>query len=138
MHNANKYSIQSLLANWPLFAKKPKGFGKYFGEEETTASDSKKSEPTTESKDPQPPKSRPPPTPTPTPPKKKEEGFFSFDFGKKYQGSGGSSGGSGNPIGGDGNKWFLGGLIGGTAVIGIMAYMNIAYQEVSWREFITK
>lgn len=137
MHNANKYSVQSLLANWPLFAKKPKGFGKFFDGEETTASDSKKSEPT-ETKDP--PKSRTPPTPTPTPaqPKKKDDGFFTFNFGKKYQSSGGGSGGSGNPLGDNGTNWFLGGLLGTTAIIGLYAYMNMAYQEVSWREFITK
>ena len=65
-------------------------------------------------------------------------------FGKNATGgSGGSSGGggSGRPIGGENNdreKWLLLGALGVVGLIGSLAFMEVGYKEIGWKEFINK
>lgn len=52
----------------------------------------------------------------------------------------GGSGGSGRPIGGDGNgdrdKWLLIGALGVAGFLGLLAFMEMNYREIGWKEFV--
>lgn len=52
----------------------------------------------------------------------------------------GGSGGSGRPIGGEGNgdrdKWLLVGALGVAGFLGLIAFMEMNYREIGWKEFV--
>lgn len=114
---------------WTLFSEKaPKGFGKFFGEENKS-----KSEPTPKPSKPSPkPKSE---SNEPNPFNKSQKKGYEFKYEFKL---GGSDGGKGSSSGGKNNsereKWFTFGMIGSAIAIAIWSYYGYAYQEVSWKE----
>lgn len=125
--------------------KSPKGFGKFFGKDGESTSETPKS-----TNQPEAPKDTTPtstPTPTPTNSSSKQEPpkpTFKLKFG-----SGGSgSGGGGNAGGGSGGGPFSGRsdkekmfLIAGLVVGGAIGYSllgDIIYQEIGWQEFVQK
>lgn len=60
-------------------------------------------------------------------------------FGKS--GSNKSSGSGGTPIGGDGGdkeKWLLIGALSVVALIGGLAFMEMGYREIGWKEFVNR
>lgn len=129
--------------------KPPKGFEKYFkpGGATAAANDSATtakgeplkpaapSEASTSSKTP--PLSKPPGADAQS---KNDWSFGMFGQTASKGGSGGS--GSGRPIGGgegnDREKWLLLGAIGVVGLIGTLAFMEINYKEIGWKEFVNK
>lgn len=140
------FSLETIFEKWQLFCEKPpKGFEKYFkpgtaakqdsaGEKKTVGSQStESSSPSTSPKTP--PLSRPPGADA-----KKSEWSFGM-FGPTAGKGGSGSSGSGRPIGGDGGdreKWLLLGAIGVVGIIGTLAFMEINYKEIGWKEFVNK
>lgn len=125
---AETYTGVQLLWNkyWTLFAeKKPKGFGKFFGEP------SSKPPPKVENEKPS--KSEPPqPSQTAPDTKKKKPGMFDFNMNFGEGGSDGKqSGGKNNS---DREKWFTFGMIGSALTIAAISYYNYSYQEISWKD----
>lgn len=66
-------------------------------------------------------------------------GMFNNTSGKS---KGGSSGGSGRPIGGnegsDRDKWLMFGAVGTVAFFAAIAYFEMGYREIGWKEFLNK
>lgn len=49
------------------------------------------------------------------------------------------SGGSGKPFSdGEREKWLLFGLVGAVTVIGTLAFYEMGYKEIAWKEFVNK
>lgn len=150
LRNSPKYgslfSLETIFEKWQLFCEKPpKGFEKYFKPGGATAAakdsaaapqgDAKPSGPSTSSKTP--PISKPPGADAQS---KNDWSFGMFGQTASKGGSGGS--GSGRPIGGgegnDREKWLLLGAIGIVGLIGTLAFMEINYKEIGWKEFVNK
>lgn len=67
--------------------------------------------------------------------------MFNNASGKGGRSGGGSSSGSGRPIGNDGadkEKWLLLGAVGTVAVLASIAYFEMGYREIGWKEFTNK
>lgn len=120
-------TFERFLASWRTFAEQkqaPEGFGKFAkGKEE--AKEAPKSEEAA-SKIP-----------------KEEKNDWNFGmFANTAKTGGKGSGGSGRPIGGEGGegreKWMLFGAIGTVAFLGALAYLEMGYKEIGWREFVTR
>lgn len=61
-------------------------------------------------------------------------------FGSSASNKGGGSGG-GRPIGGEDNdkeKWLLLGALGVVSLIGGLAFMEMGYKEIGWKEFVNR
>lgn len=152
LQNSPKYgslfSLETIFEKWQLFCEKPpKGFEKYFkpGGATTAAKDSaadaqgepKPAAPSgTSASSKTPPLSKPPGADT----QSKNDWSFGMFGQTASKGSGGS--GSGRPIGGgegnDREKWLLLGAIGIVGIIGTLAFMEINYKEIGWKEFVNK
>ena len=51
----------------------------------------------------------------------------------------GTGGGGGKPFGdGEREKWLLFGLVGAVTVIGTLAFYEMGYKEIAWKEFVNK
>ncbi|XP_055626508.1 AFG3-like protein 2 [Toxorhynchites rutilus septentrionalis] len=125
-----------------LFCEKPpKGFEKYYKPGGT-----KKPPPASEAKDAKPAENAKPTaaagsgsSKSPQPPKNDWNlGMFGP---QPARGSGGSSGGggAGRPIGGEGGdkeKMLVFGAIAGVALISAIAYFEMGYKEIAWKEFV--
>lgn len=119
--------FERFLYNLRMFSDQkppPEGFGK-FGKGKDEGKEVRKTEEGATSKAP-----------------KEEKNDWNFGmFANTAKTSGKGSGGSGRPIGGDGNgdkeKWMLFGAIGTVAFLGFLAYMEMGYKEIGWREFVT-
>ena len=51
------------------------------------------------------------------------------------------SGGPGGKAFGDGGereKWFIIGIVGTVALLGTLAYYEMGYKEIAWKEFVNK
>lgn len=135
------YSLESI---WQHFCSNPpKGFEKYY---KSGGAAGKKSE-SPEAKSPETPKqdvSDPPPSrsSSSSEAKKKTPPNSDWNFGMFGQsGSSKSSGSGGRPIGGESNdkeKWLLIGALGVVALIGGLAYMEMGYKEIGWKEFVNR
>lgn len=61
--------------------------------------------------------------------------------GKGGSSGSGGSGGSGRPIGGEGGekeKMMVFGALAGVALISAIAYFEMGYKEIAWKEFVNK
>jgi AFG3 family protein len=47
-------------------------------------------------------------------------------------------GGSGGKEGGEREKWIIIGLVGTVALLGTLAYYEMGYKEIAWKEFVNK
>lgn len=133
-------ALEEILSAWRMFCEKPppKGFEKYFrpssgakkaamGEEGNKKQSDGKSD--------QPEKRQEGETPRSTGQQSDWNfGMFSPNQSKQKRG-----GGSGRPIGGEGGdkeKWLLLGALGTVAFLGALAYMDMGYKEIGWKEFV--
>lgn len=136
-------SVQTLLERWQLFCEKPpKGFEKYYkgkGEKTTEkaaedGAEKKAAETAPSSK--AAPMSKPPGADVKKSPPNSDWNFGMFNPTAKS----GGSGGSGRPIGGEGNgdrdKWLLVGALGVAGFLGLIAFMEMNYREIGWKEFV--
>ncbi|GAB0099842.1 AFG3-like protein 2 [Sergentomyia squamirostris] len=141
----NGWTWDAFLKEWRTFCEKPpKGFEKYFKpsngkvrKEASQAAEKGKEGKQEPSVDPPPAKSTPPPT-TSTPADKNDWNFGMFSPNPPRGKSRGGS--SGRPIGGDGGekeKWILFGALGTIAFVGALAYFEMGYKEIGWKEFVT-
>lgn len=131
-------SLEKVLDQWRQFCQKPpKGFEKYFkpgaaGKKEvaekpdTGSKGSKQDEGSA-------PKQAPTPQPSKAAPGSKPDQWSFGVFG----GSRSGTGGSGKPFGdGEREKWLLFGLVGAVTVIGTLAFYEMGYKEIAWKEFV--
>lgn len=120
-------ALDSVLNQWYEFCKKPpKGFEKYF-EPENSQKQAKK------------PDSDAPPAPSKsTPPSPKPSS--SQDKWNMNMFSGSSGGGRGPGRGGyegqDREKWMMFGAMGVVTLLTTIAYFELRYREISWRDFV--
>lgn len=133
-------SLEKVLNQWSQFCQKPpKGFEKYFkpgaaGKKEVTE------KPDTGSKGSKQdggsaPKQAPTPQPSKSAPGSKPDQWSFGVFG----GSRSGTGGSGKPFSdGEREKWLLFGLVGAVTVIGTLAFYEMGYKEIAWKEFVNK
>lgn len=128
-----KCKLSSHTFETSLCEKFPKGFEKYFKQGGATKNDDK-SQSNDKKKDEQPPSNKPK---HPKISKDWNLGLFSPNPNKNR----GSSSGGGQPIGNenpDKEKWMIFGAIGTVAFIAILAYFEMGYKEIGWKEFINK
>ncbi|XP_059612543.1 AFG3-like protein 2 isoform X2 [Phlebotomus argentipes] len=139
--DVNTWTWDTLLREWRLFCEKPpKGFEKYFkqsgGKQRKEASQGDKVQEA-------PPPVEPPPSKgfSPTPPTGPGKNDWNFGmFSPNAGGRGKRTGSSGRPIGGDGGdkeKWIVFGALGTVALVGALAYFEMGYKEIGWKEFVT-
>lgn len=128
-------SLHSLLTKyWELFSSKaPKGFGKFFGEEEKSKKSNDASKKQSED------------TSGHSQHQTLEKEFKDFEkkidrlFFKEKTKSSDGGGGKGRPIGGGDDKstYYAAGFVGATAIVlAIVYYTYYAQSEISWKEFI--
>lgn len=132
-----RYLVEQLR----YFSKKPpKGFEKYF--EEGKAPKAASSEASAAGKEgaagaKQTPKS----SSTQQSPQKNEWNFGMFNNSSKQSGGGGRPG-QGRPLGegsgGDKEKWAIVGALVGVGIIASLAFFEMGYKEISWKDFVTR
>lgn len=123
-------TFERFLASWRAFSDQkqpPEGFGKFAKGKDGAKEVPKKEEGAADNK---------------APKEDKNEWNFGMFANTAKTGGKGSGGGSGRPIGGEGGgdkeKWMLFGAIGTVAFLGALAYMEMGYKEIGWKEFVTK
>lgn len=132
-------SVQTLLERWQLFCEKPpKGFEKYYKDKKENTAEAgaeKKASDSASTSSKAAPMSKPPGADL----KKSANSDWNFGMFNPTSKSGGS-GGSGRPIGGEGNgdrdKWLLVGALGVAGFLGLIAFMEMNYREIGWKEFV--
>lgn len=127
----NNSTLENILDSWKLFCEKPpKGFEKYFrqGGSKAASSDKKSDVDSINKK------------PSESPESKSNQNEWNFGmFGNQSKNKGGRGGGPGRPIGGEGSdreKWLLLGAIGTVVLLGSLAYFDMSYKEIGWKEFV--
>ncbi|CAG4954967.1 unnamed protein product [Parnassius apollo] len=120
-------ALDSVLNQWYEFCKKPpKGFEKYFqpgaSQQQTKKSDKDEA--------PAPSKSSPPPS---KPPSSQDKWNINMFSGSSGSGRGGARGGFDNP---DRDKWMMFGAMGVVTLLASIAYFELRYREISWRDFV--
>lgn len=129
--------------SWRFFTEKPpKGFEKYFepsvkkpsqqakSEGKKDAKEAKESKPKEEGSER--PKVPPPPSKTSG---SQQKPYDQWSFG--LFGGTGSRGSGGKPFGeSDKDKFYIFGALGTVAVIGLLAYYEMGYKEIGWKEFV--
>lgn len=143
----NVSTLNALKNEWRIFCEKPpKGFEKYFkpGSKKPSSSAAK---PETSPKDAKPkeqagsekPKAEPPP-PSRIPGSTSTAGqqkppYDQWSFG--LFGGTGSRGSGGKPFGdSEKDRWYILGALGTVAVLGALAYFEMGYKEIGWKEFV--
>lgn len=119
-------ALDSVLNQWYEFCKKPpKGFEKYFepGASQKQSTKSEKDETPTPSKS-------SPSTPKPSSTQDK------WNMNNMFSGSSGGSGGRTSYEGPDREKWMMFGAMGVVTLLASLAYFELRYKEVSWRDFV--
>lgn len=134
--------IQFLLEHVQYFCKKPpKGFEKYF--EEGKSVDKKRSDSeTSKSKETKPSVGKESSSSTSST-NKSDWSFGMFtNSSKGSQGNRGAGGGGGRPIGdgsgGEREKWIIFGAVSTVALLASIAFFEMGYKEISWKEFVNK
>lgn len=118
-------ALDSVINQWYEFCKKPpKGFEKYFQPE----SGKKDAKPTEKTEEAAPSKSAPPASKPSSSQDKWNMGFFGPTSGK--------SSGRGPYDGDDKEKWMMFGAVGVMAILASIAYFEVKYKEISWRDFV--
>ncbi|XP_013116732.1 AFG3-like protein 2 [Stomoxys calcitrans] len=133
--------VRYLMEQIRYFCKKPpKGFEKYF--EEGKAAKPAASEASAAGKDASAKPTEKPASSTQSSQKSNDWNFGMFNNTARQQsGGGGGKGGQGRPIGegGDGNKEKLV-ILGAIAAVGLiasLAFFEMGYKEISWKDFVT-
>lgn len=124
--NASLHSLLAKYLDW--FSSKPKGFGKFFGDEPPKSGSKKPDEPT---------RKLPEDASNSKDFKEFEKKIENLFFKEKAKSTNG--GGKGRPIDGGDDKgtYYKAGFIAATAIaLGIMYYTYYAQTEISWKEFI--
>ncbi|KPJ10714.1 AFG3-like protein 2 [Papilio machaon] len=120
-------ALDSVLNQWYEFCKKPpKGFEKYF-QPGASQKQTKKSE---KDESPAPSKTTPPPSKPSSSQDKWNINMFSSSSGS---GRGGGRGGFDNQ---DREKWMMFGALGVVTLLASIAYFELRYREISWRDFV--
>lgn len=120
-------ALDSVLNQWYEFCKKPpKGFEKYF-QPGASQKQTKKSE---KDDSPAPSKTTPPPSKPSSSQDKWNINMFSSSSGS---GRGGGRGGYDNQ---DREKWMMFGAMGVVTLLASIAYFELRYREISWRDFV--
>lgn len=120
-------ALDSVLNQWYEFCKKPpKGFEKYF-QPGTSQKQSK-----TPDKDSTPASSKSSPSPS-----KSSSSSDKWNM-NMFSGSSGGGGGSPRPSldGSDREKWMMFGAMGIVTLLASIAYFELRYREISWRDFV--
>ncbi|CAH4034794.1 AFG3-like protein 2 [Pieris brassicae] len=118
-------ALDSVLNQWYEFCQKPpKGFEKYF-QPGTSKKQQKKPE---KDDSPAPSKSSPPPPKASSPQDKWNINMFNTP--------GGRGTGRGGYEGQDREKWIMFGALGVVTLIASIAYFELKYREISWRDFV--
>ncbi|XP_038207349.1 AFG3-like protein 2 [Zerene cesonia] len=119
-------ALDSVLNQWYEFCKKPpKGFEKYF-----QPGTSKKHEKKPEKED------APPPSKSSPPPSKPSSSQEKWNINMFSNAPGGRGSGRGSYDGQDREKWMMFGAMGVVALIASIAYFELKYREISWRDFV--
>ncbi|KAL0819279.1 hypothetical protein ABMA28_008519 [Loxostege sticticalis] len=119
-------ALDSVLNQWYEFCKKPpKGFEKYF---QPGASQKQQKIPDKDGA-PAPSKSSPSAPKPPSSPDKWNMNMFSNT-------GGGRGGGRGGYEGQDREKWMMFGAMGVVTLLASIAYFELRYREISWRDFV--
>ncbi|XP_063535890.1 AFG3-like protein 2 [Cydia strobilella] len=122
-------ALDSVLNQWYRFCQKPpKGFEKYF-QPGTSQKQQKKPD---KDDSPAPSKSSPPPS---RPSSSRDDKWNMNMFSNTGPGSGG---GRGSYEGGDREKWIMFGAIGVVTLLASIAYFELRYREISWRDFVNQ
>ncbi|KAG8278015.1 AFG3-like protein 2 [Homalodisca vitripennis] len=131
--------LKSVLRQFRLYCQKPpKGFEKYFkpGGAPKKEPPSKGEAGSKEAKQDAPPPSRPSagqsPSSKPGPSKPQDQWSFGVFGGSR----GGPGSGKQFGEGGEREKWVLFGALGIAAVVGTLAYYEMGYTEIGWKEFV--
>ncbi|XP_041982592.1 AFG3-like protein 2 [Aricia agestis] len=123
-------ALDSVLNQWYEFCKKPpKGFEKYF---QPGASQKQAKAPEKDA--------QPPPSKTPPPVSKPSLSQDKWNMNNMFSGgTGGSRGSSRSGYDGpDREKWMMFGAMGVMALLGSLAYFELRYREISWRDFVNQ
>lgn len=136
------YALESI---WQQFCSNPpKGFEKYYKSGGQAAKKNENQEAKASSETPKPDSDQPTPSSRGSSegkPKSSSNNDWNFGmFGPNASNKGGGSGG-GRPIGGESNdkeKWLLLGALGVVTLIGGLAFMEMGYKEIGWKEFVNR
>lgn len=134
------FALESI---WQQFCSNPpKGFEKYYKSGGAAGKKSDGQEDAKTADNPKPEVSDPPPSRSSSESKPKTSTNSDWNFGMFGQtGSNKSSGSGGRPIGSEGSdkeKWLLIGALSVVALIGGLAFMEMGYKEIGWKEFVNR
>lgn len=131
------------MADFRLYCEKiPKGFEKYYkkGSQKEAAASKAGSSDSGASKEAAPKAGDSSPQPKSSSPPKNDWGNFGmFSPSSQSKGGGGSNQGQGRPIGGEGSdkdKMMVFGAISGIAIVAALAFYEMGYKEIAWKEFV--
>ncbi|XP_046991974.1 AFG3-like protein 2 [Schistocerca americana] len=135
--SANSPSLATIIREWQLICERPpKGFEKFFkpGTGKQSSKNGKPKEDVPKETQ-QPPPSRGTSQP---PPKSTQRPYDQWSFGMFGGQSRGTGPGGGKPFGdgGDREKWLVLGMIGTVALLGTLAFYEMGYKEIAWKEFV--
>ncbi|XP_049857929.1 AFG3-like protein 2 [Schistocerca gregaria] len=135
--SANSPSLATIIREWQLICERPpKGFEKFFkpGTGKQPSKNGKPKEDVPKEAQ-QPPPSRGTSQP---PPKSTQRPYDQWSFGMFGGQSRGTGPGGGKPFGdgGDREKWLVLGMIGTVALLGTLAFYEMGYKEIAWKEFV--
>ncbi|XP_047109933.1 AFG3-like protein 2 [Schistocerca piceifrons] len=135
--SANSPSLATIIREWQLICERPpKGFEKFFkpGTGKQSSKNGKPKEDVPKEAQ-QPPPSRGTSQP---PPKSTQRPYDQWSFGMFGGQSRGTGPGGGKPFGdgGDREKWLVLGMIGTVALLGTLAFYEMGYKEIAWKEFV--
>lgn len=131
--------VRYILEQVQLFCQKPpKGFEKYFpgGKPAAGKQASEAGGKTGEAKQPAEKRSS---SASASEQKSSNDWNFGMFSNTNKSGGGGNKGGSGRPLGnegGDKEKWMILGAIGAVALLGSIAFFEMGYKEVGWKDFV--
>ncbi len=136
------YALESI---WQQFCSNPpKGFEKYYksGGKKSDSPDTKATSDSVKPDVSDPPSQQPPPPSRSSSEDKPKTSSSNNDwnFGMFGQTASNKSSG-GRPIGGENNdkeKWLIIGALGVVALIGGLAFMEMGYKEIGWKEFVNR
>lgn len=138
-------NLETVLQQWRLFCERPpKGFDKFFKPGGGTQGTKPAKPSVKETKDVPKESQVPPPSkgaagPQPPKPSGASKPYDKWSFG--MFGSQSRSGGSGGKGFGDGGEreremWIIIGLVGAVTFLGTLAYYEMGYKEIAWKEFV--
>lgn len=138
-------NLETVLQQWRSFCERPpKGFEKFFKPGGGTQATKSEKPSVKKSKDVPKESQIPPPSkgaagPQPSKPSGSSKPYDKWSFG--MFGSQSRSGGSGGKAFGDGGErerdmWIIIGLVGTVTLLGTLAYYEMGYKEIAWKEFV--